>query len=137
MARFLPLPQGHADHCRFRRIFTVASVAGARVGTGQFRASLRAQSGRGGRCAPEECCCDKLFSGFGVLLPKWIREGGKLGHEHIGPEDTLDGGYGRLLERAEQALDSGFKTARKGARPWRVSAPNASVLALRGTVRCA
>jgi len=44
---------------------------------------------------------DKLFTGIAVERPKWL-EGykGVTGTEHIGPEDTFDGDYGRLLERA-------------------------------------
>jgi hypothetical protein len=42
---------------------------------------------------------DKLFTGIAVERPAGIDEG-PLGNEHIGPEDTFDGDYGRLLERA-------------------------------------
>ena len=40
-----------------------------------------------------------LFSGIVVERPGFI-EPGIRGTEHIGPEDTFDGDYGRLLERA-------------------------------------
>jgi hypothetical protein len=42
----------------------------------------------------------RLFSGFATPLAPWMNDG-DLGHEHIGPEDTMDADYGRLLERAE------------------------------------
>ena len=41
---------------------------------------------------------DKLFSGVVVERPKFIKPGNR-GAEHIGPEDTFDGDYGRLLEQ--------------------------------------
>ena len=40
---------------------------------------------------------DKLFSGVAVQRPAFIEQGNR-GAEHIGPEDTFDGDYGRLLE---------------------------------------
>jgi site-specific DNA recombinase len=46
---------------------------------------------------------DKLFSGIAVERPKFIPEGNR-GAEHIGPEDTFDGDYGRLLEKATARL---------------------------------
>jgi site-specific DNA recombinase len=42
---------------------------------------------------------DKLFSGIVAERPAFI-PAGNLGAEHLGPEDTFDGDYGRLLERA-------------------------------------
>lgn len=39
---------------------------------------------------------DKLFSGVAVERPTFIPKG-RRGTEHIGPEDTFDGDYGRLL----------------------------------------
>ena len=41
---------------------------------------------------------DKLFSGIVVPRPAFIPTGNR-GAEHIGPEDTFDGDYGRLLAR--------------------------------------
>ncbi len=40
---------------------------------------------------------DKLFTGIVVERPKWIPES-RVGTEHIGPSDTFDGDYGRLLQ---------------------------------------
>jgi hypothetical protein len=43
---------------------------------------------------------DKLFAG--MLLPPapgYVKADGPLGTEHIGPEDTFDADYGRLLEQ--------------------------------------
>ena len=71
---------------------------------------------------------DKMFTGKVAPVPAWMGAQ-PLGAEHIGPEDTPDGHYGRLLEGAERAL--------KGWRPWRVSDPNASALAVCGRVRVA
>lgn len=54
---------------------------------------------------------DKLFSGIVVERPAFIK-GGNRGAEHIGPEDTFDGDYGRLLERATGPLaDFGKRVA--------------------------
>ena len=72
---------------------------------------------------------DKLFTGIVAPVPAFIKEGDQRGAEHLGPEDTMDGDYARLLERAQNAL--------KGVRPWRVSDPNASALAVRRRVRVA
>jgi hypothetical protein len=41
---------------------------------------------------------DKLFTGIAVERPAGVDEG-PLGSEGIGPEDTFDGDYGRLLEQ--------------------------------------
>ena len=44
---------------------------------------------------------DKLFTGIAVETPQWVKDyTGKTGTEDIGPEDTFDGDYGRLLDRA-------------------------------------
>ena len=43
---------------------------------------------------------DKLFLGVAVERPPWIPATIE-GIEHIGPEDTFDGDYGRLLEAAQ------------------------------------
>jgi hypothetical protein len=42
---------------------------------------------------------DKLFTGIVVPRPTWVTEGDVRGTEHLTAEDTLDGDYGRLLER--------------------------------------
>jgi hypothetical protein len=46
---------------------------------------------------------DKLFRGIAVEAPAFV-ERGTRGAAHIGLEDTFDGDYGRLLERATAAL---------------------------------
>lgn len=59
---------------------------------------------------------DKLFAGVAAPrppLPSLVRAGDARGREHIGPEETFDGDYGRLVERAARALDP----ARKGGDP--------------------
>ena len=42
---------------------------------------------------------DKLFSGVAYELPQWVNPENNSGKEHLTSEDTLDGDYGRLLER--------------------------------------
>jgi len=42
---------------------------------------------------------DRLFAGIVSKRPTWIPEGTE-GTDHIGPEDTFDADYGRLLEKA-------------------------------------
>ena len=51
-------------------------------------------------------------------MPRWLEEGDVRGTEHIGPEDTMDGDYGRLLEAAQRS-----QLGAKGWRPWRDSNP--------------
>ena len=46
---------------------------------------------------------DKLFTGIACERPKGI-DTGSLGCEGIGPEDTFDGDYGRLLEQAHRPV---------------------------------
>ena len=43
---------------------------------------------------------DKLFTGMACERPKWLVPGDVTGCEHIGPEETGEADYGRLLERA-------------------------------------
>ena len=59
---------------------------------------------------------DKLFTGIAVERPKWIAPGDVAGTENIGPEDTFDGDYGRLLDRI-------FKNGKKGVCARRDSNP--------------
>lgn len=40
---------------------------------------------------------DKLFTGIAVEMPSWIDKNDTREREHIGPEDTPDADYGRLL----------------------------------------
>jgi len=43
---------------------------------------------------------DKLFTGMAVECPKFLDSLDRRGFEDTGPEDTFDGDYGRLLDRA-------------------------------------
>lgn len=44
---------------------------------------------------------DKLFTGIAVETPAWVKAyGSARGFEDTSPEDTFDGDYGRVLERA-------------------------------------
>ena len=63
---------------------------------------------------------DKLFTGIVAPIPAWMPNSNE-GHEHISPEHTLNGDYGRLLESAERAVSKA-----KGWRPWRDSNPRSS-----------
>lgn len=49
---------------------------------------------------------DKLITGIAVERPKSLAHGDIAGCEGIGPEDTFDGDYGRLLERVHVKGDS-------------------------------
>ena len=56
---------------------------------------------------------DKLFSGIVVPRPAFIEQGNR-GAEHIGPEDTFDADYGRLLEAVYgKWVTSPTRTARR------------------------
>jgi hypothetical protein len=46
---------------------------------------------------------DKLFTGVVCEPPSWVDPNDRRGKEHLGPEDTFDGDYGRLLERAQNS----------------------------------
>jgi len=50
---------------------------------------------------------DKLFTGVATPTPKDLDPADRNGLEDIGPEDTLEGDYGRLLERAMSAQITG------------------------------
>lgn len=100
---------------------------------------------------------DKLFSGFAAPLSPWVKLGTaeEAGLGSIGPEDTMDPEYGRLLDRAAHAAErarkgakrasgstptapaGGTKSARKGRNPSRGSHPSAHPLVLYGSVRVA
>jgi hypothetical protein len=61
---------------------------------------------------------DRLFTGIVAPRPAFIRDDVR-GTEHIGPEDTFEGDYGRLLENAERRLNA----ADNEWRPWGDSNP--------------
>jgi hypothetical protein len=46
---------------------------------------------------------DRLFAGIAAPRPAFIPQSTN-GTEHIGPDDTFDGDYGRLLQRAHALL---------------------------------
>ncbi len=52
---------------------------------------------------------DRLFTKLVAPRPAFIRGGDARGTEHIGPEDTMEADYGRLLERAQDLVDKGNK----------------------------
>ena len=43
---------------------------------------------------------DKLFTGIAVETPAWLAAGDGRGFEDTNPEDSFDGDYGRLVDRA-------------------------------------
>ena len=87
-----------------------------RQSTTQGRAVLqRVLSGRivftprddGGYDFSAETRFDRLFSGVVVPMPDWLKAlagDDTRGIEHIGPEDTFDGDYGRLLAAAHKRV---------------------------------
>ncbi len=60
---------------------------------------------------------DKLFTGIAVERPAWPT-GSRAGYEDIGPEGTVEGDYGRLLEAA--FTRKGW-CARRGLTPYTLS----------------
>ena len=56
---------------------------------------------------------DKLFSGVACELPCWVNPEDNRGKEHLTPEDTFDGDYGRLLERAYDGKGLASPTGRE------------------------
>jgi site-specific DNA recombinase len=57
---------------------------------------------------------DRLFSGLAVERPRSLDPTDRTGTEDIGPEDTFDGDYGRLLDRAYAMTISGSQEYVKG-----------------------
>jgi hypothetical protein len=57
---------------------------------------------------------DRLFTGIIHEQPTWmqLQAGDEAGMEQIGPADTLDADYGRLLENAKK-----YWCARRGSNP--------------------
>ena len=49
-----------------------------------------------------------ICSGIAVPRPAWLAASVR-GTEHIGPEDTLDSDYGRLLERVYAGAEKGWR----------------------------
>ena len=60
---------------------------------------------------------DKVFLGVAVERPTWI-EASDAGTEHIGPEDTCEADYGRLLE-AVQNRGKGLAPQHSELEPYR------------------
>jgi hypothetical protein len=110
----------------WRRLLRASTIQGRAVLQRVIRGRITFKPAREGYTFEAPTRFDKLFSGVATPLPPFIRTGDERGTEHIQPEDTMDPDYGRLLENAARALDGGFKTARKGVRPWRDSNPRSS-----------
>ena len=64
---------------------------------------------------------DKLFTGIAVETPAWIKAStSRRGFEDTTPEDTFDGDYGRLLDRAaEKARVRDNKRTSAASEDWR------------------
>ena len=85
---------------------------------------------------------DKLFTGMVCEVPAWVKAyTGKTGFEDTGPEDTFDGDYGRLLDRAYEksvkvlASPTGFEPVQGMNWEWRRMVPDAGRL-LSTTLQC-
>lgn len=64
---------------------------------------------------------DKLFTGIAVETPAWIKTStSRKGFEDTTPEDTFDGDYGRLLERAYEKSVKVLASPTGTATSWRV-----------------
>ena len=62
---------------------------------------------------------DKLFTGIAVEPPKSLDPHDRSGKEGIAADDTLDGDYGRLLDRVEKCAKG--MASPKGADPFTVA----------------
>ena len=62
--------------------------------------------GQGGYTFEAETRFDKLFAGIATPKPSHVKDGDTRGTEHIRPEDTLDGDYGRVLASAGKCMVS-------------------------------
>lgn len=63
---------------------------------------------------------DKLFTGIAVERPKSLDPNDRSGTENIGPEDTFDRDYGRVLERAYEKSVKVLASPTGTATSWRV-----------------
>ncbi len=54
---------------------------------------------------------DKLFTGIAIERPANVNDGSMKGLEDIGPEDTGDCDYGRLLDRQALRVSSPARTS--------------------------
>ena len=97
----------------WRRLLRQSTTQGRAVLQRVLRGRITFTPKGGGYEFEAETRFDKLFTGVSIEPPPWVvpylRD--TRGAEHIGPDDTFDGDYGRLLERA--------RTAGKGWRPQR------------------
>ena len=72
---------------------------------------------------------DKLFEGLGAIRPAAIDPNDRRGKEGIGPEDTFDAAYGRLLDRASAGAKEGSRGAQEGRVGAKAKAKGVKVLA--------
>ena len=87
----------------WRRLLRQSTTQGRAVLQRVLRGRITFTPKGGGYEFEAETRFDKLFTGVTIERPPWLGrwEGDTLGLEDIGPEDTFDGDYGRLLERAQ------------------------------------
>ena len=87
----------------WRRLLRQSTTQGRAVLQRVLRGRITFTPKFGGYEFEAETRFDKLFTGVTVERPPWLVAGDTRGIEHIGPEDTFDGDYGRLLERAQNS----------------------------------
>jgi hypothetical protein len=78
---------------------------------------------------------DRLFTGIAVETPPWVAAGDRRGLEGTSAEDTLDGDYGRLLDRAYERCVKVLASPAGARDTYRPGGGETYELPLRGTVR--
>lgn len=63
---------------------------------------------------------DKLFAGIAGSAPRHVDRLDRTGTEHIGPEDTFEGDYGRLLDRFHKNNAEGMASPTGTADGWQL-----------------
>ena len=93
----------------WRRLLRQSTTQGRAVLQRVLRGRITFTPKGGGYEFEAETRFDKLFTGVSIEPPPWVvpylRD--TRGAEHIGPDDTFDGDYGRLLERAAEQREKG------------------------------
>ena len=87
----------------WRRLLRQSTTQGRAVLQRVLRGRVTFTPKGGGYEFEAETRFDKLFTGVVCEPPSWVDPNDRRGKEHLGPEDTFDGDYGRLLERAQNS----------------------------------
>jgi hypothetical protein len=132
--RRLPRPPAHVVETRladWRKLLRASATQGRavleKVIPGRIIFTPRADGEGYDFAAPTTF--ERVFAGVAVPLPLYITTGETRGTEHIGPEDTNDLDYGRMLAQAQMAASvseeatAGSQPKGKQWRPWRDSNP--------------